>query len=1193
MRVNTSLIWVLIVGISSVGFGQSAESLVDVVPPSPEATAIQRYGNTNVSHYTGAASVTIPLYTIRNNTTSLPIALNYTGSNGITVQEMASRVGLGWSLGAGGAVSRVIRGLADDKQYVGFLNYGEIEDPQFNGAGDFLNIEFFQEIGMGRQDGEPDKYMYNVNGISGTFYIDKDGNPMEVPLSNRRIIPDFGTSVIGSLKLEGFTIIDENGIIYQFDEQEESQSVSLEANLEDNSYDVSTWHLSSIKNHASSDVIQFDYVPYTIETYNRNYSNIIDPTLPFVPHYSKTKTNGLRLNEISWNYGRVAFNPGQNRCDLNGDNVLSSIEIFNANNEMVTKWAFDYSYFYANGTIELGDPCNADNGLKGLPEGNKLARLRLDKVTQLNDLGGQLPPYEFTYEENVFLPSRHSYSVDFWGYYNGKTNSTLVPKYKKDLSSFAAVTSYGQDALQEFGTADRNADENYAIAGVLTKISYPTNGYTTFEFEGNRAVNETLPNEMNTNALVLTSENVDDFFTVNLVKEPFSVCQLQLFGDIDLDEFCDVEIIITNTDTDEEFVLSFYDAVEPPIEGAPETAPLYFQKWYLEEGTYKVYYRIDDNDGNCTPDGPLSVNVSWENEVYVLNKKVGGIRLKNSTDYPLIGESISRNYFYNEDSDQGMSSGSVVVAPKFGFIEYDYSNTMPLTWMSTYNSNLPLVNTKGSPVGYSRVEEVIKGGENGKKVYYFTSAKNYPDLNMGYNTYTNKDTFYPILDYSDELNSTGFGISSYNSAETYPSAQSLSMEWKRGLPLANISYVNNIGTYEKLHEEYFQYKFYGAHYQTPIGWYPPFIPSDQDINSNIYKSESYPVGLSNYIRGIRVGKNGNNAWFPWKYNNIYTGRYELTRTITIDHGSDGTLQTSKDIYYDYADDSGNDDKYVPSSETVTNSKGDQIKTTTKYAFNYADLDIAGLSIGERDDLEEISDVKNIVNLPVLIEQGQKNVNESTFVPITKKQTHYLLENGNLALEKLESAVGTSHLEEDIRVEAYFNDGSPKEIIRRGGVLQCFVKDEMKNVIVNATNSTSDGIAYFSFENSGVNFDNSKSGDKVWNSGAIANLNFTTNRNDLLMTYWYWENEQWNFSEEMPFSNSISTSGTKIDEVRIFPPGAVLTTYTYNEKFQKVNSVTDLNNIAVHYYYDDFGRLVDVKDDKGNLIKHVKYNYQTK
>lgn len=61
---------------------------------------------------TGVPDISIPIYTIRLGAFELPVRLSYHAS-GIRVNDVASTVGLGWTLDAGGCISRSVNGAPD------------------------------------------------------------------------------------------------------------------------------------------------------------------------------------------------------------------------------------------------------------------------------------------------------------------------------------------------------------------------------------------------------------------------------------------------------------------------------------------------------------------------------------------------------------------------------------------------------------------------------------------------------------------------------------------------------------------------------------------------------------------------------------------------------------------------------------------------------------------------------------------------------------------------------------------------------------------------------------------------------------------------------------------------------------------------------------------------------------------------
>jgi len=80
-------------------------------PKSPEAYLFEKYGNQDISKYNGRHNTIIPLHTITVGNITIPLNISY-NSNGIRVDEEASRIGLGWYFNTG-MISQNILGKDD------------------------------------------------------------------------------------------------------------------------------------------------------------------------------------------------------------------------------------------------------------------------------------------------------------------------------------------------------------------------------------------------------------------------------------------------------------------------------------------------------------------------------------------------------------------------------------------------------------------------------------------------------------------------------------------------------------------------------------------------------------------------------------------------------------------------------------------------------------------------------------------------------------------------------------------------------------------------------------------------------------------------------------------------------------------------------------------------------------------------
>ena len=102
--------------LSSRAFGQLTgqnDYVKSSIAPSPTAAALGKYGDIPVTEFTGVPNITIPLGSIDEGALSVPVTLSYHGG-GVKVAELASWVGLSWSLQSNGMITRVIQGVADD-----------------------------------------------------------------------------------------------------------------------------------------------------------------------------------------------------------------------------------------------------------------------------------------------------------------------------------------------------------------------------------------------------------------------------------------------------------------------------------------------------------------------------------------------------------------------------------------------------------------------------------------------------------------------------------------------------------------------------------------------------------------------------------------------------------------------------------------------------------------------------------------------------------------------------------------------------------------------------------------------------------------------------------------------------------------------------------------------------------------------
>jgi hypothetical protein len=119
----------------------------------------------------------------------------------------------------------------------------------------------------------------------------------------------------------------------------------------------------------------------------------------------------------------------------------------------------------------------------------------------------------------------------------------------------------------------------------------------------------------------------------------------------------------------------------------------------------------------------------------------------------------------------------------------------------------------------------------------------------------------------------------------------------------------------------------------------------------------------------------------------------------------------------------------------------------------------------------------------------------------------------------------------------------------------------------------------------------RTGNKYYSNDFVVNFTLPNNRS-YVIEYWYLDTDNsWKFKRKNYTGPSqLLSEGVGLDDIRIYPSDAQMTTYTYHLSYG-VTSVTDPSNKTVYYEYDDIGRLKLLRDQNKNIIKVYDYNYQ--
>lgn len=280
--------------------------LPKVISSSPNVASLRKYGEIPVNNYTGVPSNKIPIYTIKSGDIEVPISISY-HSSGIKVTDEASWVGLGWTLNAGGVITRQVRERDDFSPQGGYLMYRmynfpiqsntftimnnyqrikyslypydvnyppsihEVVTPEMKAyTGGYISSQAINSSGLdsygypldldpmvGPQDGEPDIYHFNFLGYSGKILIGKNGGILKF-MSNM----DDQLSFNYNIDTKKWTVKDIRGFEYEFGVTEYSRSIQTTcATSDDYISDVAItgWYISKIKSPEGNE-INFEYL---------------------------------------------------------------------------------------------------------------------------------------------------------------------------------------------------------------------------------------------------------------------------------------------------------------------------------------------------------------------------------------------------------------------------------------------------------------------------------------------------------------------------------------------------------------------------------------------------------------------------------------------------------------------------------------------------------------------------------------------------------------------------------------------------------------------------------------------------------------------------------------------------------------------------------------------------------------------
>ncbi|WP_273211720.1 hypothetical protein [Runella zeae] len=741
-----------------------------VIPQSPNAAAIGKYGDVPITLNTGQINPSIPLYEIKLNDFSFPISLSY-ASSGLKTNETPSWTGLGWTLSATGVINRQLRGLPDETTH-GFnglhptaSTVKSIANGGYSPTGMYSGLTFLQfqaKIAADNEyDSEPDMFVLSCAGIGGKFFFDQTQagtnlkSPVWIPYQGIKLEAEFNfnasdpTTVYNLNNTQGridtIRVVDTKGIKYIFAYKERGYDDD-EASF--GKRHVNAWYLTKIIT-PNGHTIDFTYkirrvdMPPTLSEQRYNMLAVATDVIVYNPGPSSPqvyKINEVILEKITINNGEggeILFVEETNdRSDWTFGSekakALSEVIVKNQNGDTIKSFKFTYA--------------------------ESVNRLLLRSVQEKNGTD-ELPPHEFEYVQEGSIPPLPNlssnlsvlYNQDHWGYYNTNNTSSLLPtvSYINNLSGGTDIAILA---------TNRDPDASKSVIGQLSKITYPTQGMTQFEWEGNTYQEDAnLPKRytscsgtmqaISTLSLSGSGSSVDPVS----VADTFVVTQYNFCSEIyhsvhfqNNDDVINADIILTDIYGNIMYK-NTWERIRPttlPEAGETKTQT---SKLLLPAGTY-ILKIVMTAEGRFNAAGLIAdATVEFRKMVppsgsNFITKNAGGVRIAKIKDCISSSGCNVKEYKYNTPDQPTLSSGVLDTSPI-----YDYGMVLSLPILGggcafkiphlvfTSQSQLPISTTLGNHMSYRYVkvietDETNPSSNNGYTINTYNTSSEFPDL---------------------------------------------------------------------------------------------------------------------------------------------------------------------------------------------------------------------------------------------------------------------------------------------------------------------------------------------------------------------------------------------------------------------------------------------------------------------------------
>lgn len=470
---------------------------ISAYAPTPQTWAFIRYGSNPVDYYTGKAMVNVPIYTYKDNDFELPISVSYV-SEGFVPSRQTGILGLNWFLNCGGSIAREIKGIPDDyidsnSDMNGFIQGDSISDTQlFELEGCALN-ENKSTCKVGNRETTSDIYHFNFLGHSGTFHFDGNHNIHVYNTNGNNGTYTITYNDISNSRLEQFTIKTADGYEYTFGSDSNEVLLNtteryLNGKLTGNAiytyswngisnHPIVTWNLTQIK-APNGRSVSFEYEDVISSIGANINATSINPFLVTSFSYGRCEDewNVNHFRNVSVVQTTYLKRIVSDNCTIELN--MSLKDCYDRPNTTSTIASYTDDHRITQNLKKLDGICVKNKTGREIHNTSFSYKVKDNRLILTKISTDGLGDYTMVYHEEYPYPAISTADTDFWGFYNGNGNS-----YSDVIGS--EVNSNYNDVLKS--PCPRVPNWEYARLGCLKRITYPTKGFTEFEYEANRA----------------------------------------------------------------------------------------------------------------------------------------------------------------------------------------------------------------------------------------------------------------------------------------------------------------------------------------------------------------------------------------------------------------------------------------------------------------------------------------------------------------------------------------------------------------------------------------------------------------------------------------------------------------------------------------------------------------------------------